>query len=143
MNSIVCGLNEIMAAYLEEFNSFKTTRTQSGGFWDTFIDWTSINHDLKTKPDSIYTKYVDEFSNILSRASVEDLDKMFKKMKTTSPTVLFADIKKYYKQCCKTALPAKPTFEEKVKFLTYAFVVEVYVQDYVGRMNERVLDALL
>jgi hypothetical protein len=136
-------LNELMATYLEEFNKFKTIRSENASLLDKRpIDWTSINYDLMTVSRSLYHTYIDEFFKIFSQASVEDLNKMFKKMKTTSPTIIFNDIKRFYKKCGKE-LPAKPSFLEKVKFLTYAFVIEVYVHDYIGRMNERVLNVLV
>lgn len=125
-------LNQLMKTYLEEFMQYKQPILN--------LNWTDINRELLANQDNIYKRYFSEFYELFSKLSDETIHKLFKKFKTTPPTILFQDVTKFYKKYSKINIKVSSTTDEKVLFLVYTFVVEVYVADYINRMNSHVLD---
>ncbi len=130
-------LNQLMQEYLNEFNNLENKDK---------ITYHHINNELVGNLNSIYRVYWNRFSQTLTGLDPVLIDKFCLKFKNQSPTIIFTDILGFYKlflkkqgQIIPFANITNTTTQEKIDFLTYAFIVEVYVNNYMNRMAQHVL----
>lgn len=130
-------LNQQMSNYLDEFNLLAEHQ---------HIKHTQIENYLISNTDSIFVNYHNIFFQILTDCDDLIIDKFCKKIVKQSPTIIYIELMKYYKKfLSKSNRVANfdnlkyASREEKIDFLAYVLCIEVYVLDYIDRINKHIL----
>jgi hypothetical protein len=137
-------INTLMTNYLSDFKKLQHIT----GSWNNVR---RINKALNNNTeDSIFVNYLLEFKDLLISCSSENITYFYKTLKQKGG-ILFKDIEQFYNDFRTSSIPTtkkfnskkNPTLKEKIVFLSYVFIVEVFVDSYIQRINEIVFDKIV
>jgi hypothetical protein len=127
-------LNRLMQEYL---NEFRENRSKLKSNYQT-MDHHMINEALK-KGEELFVKYWNEVYSLLSSQDKSVIKAMLKNFRRTSPTITYSNVKGFYGKYKNKLDKTDDGFE--LHFIVYAIIEEVYVNNYVERINTHILSS--